>query len=218
MNNSNLISFYRLQALMLVLVLCVFTSDIMASEDVTYISYYRVSGVASNDVLNVRSGPNASYATVGSLAPNAAPVEVFRQQDGWAQVALSEQMGWVSMRFLAEISIPTIGSSTLPQGLTCGGTEPFWGLDLGAGQVTYSAMDQSPRAFNTIQADKFHNLGGSTNFVLGQRPNEQITAIISNQMCSDGMSDRDYPRRIDLLISTPNGTTGQSGCCQVRLN
>ena len=208
----------RLPALIMALAFSFFSFDIMAQDDLTFITYYRVSGVANNDVLNVRSGPNAASSLLGSLAPNASPIEVFSQQNGWAQVALDEQMGWVSKRFLSEISIPTIGKTPLPQGLTCAGSEPFWGLDIGAEQVNYSTMGQSARAFTIYDADKFHNLGGSTNFVLAQRSAEQITTIISNQVCSDGMSDRVYPRRIDLLLSTPSGTTGQSGCCHLPVN
>lgn len=150
--------------------------------------------------------------------PNAFPIEVFREKNGWAQVALSEQMGWVSMRFIDKILVPNIGKTTLPEGLVCGGTEPFWWLKIAGGRVNYSVTDQSERAFTIYDGDKFHNLGGSTSFIRAQRTGEQIATIISNQMCSDGMSDRDYPRRIDLLLSTPAATTGQSGCCHLPIN
>ena len=37
---------------------------------------YAVTGVASNDVLNIRARPDAGSAIIGSLAPDATGVEV----------------------------------------------------------------------------------------------------------------------------------------------
>jgi uncharacterized membrane protein len=204
-------------ALTLIATLPVISSDAAAQDISTSPRYFKVEGVASDDVLNARANPDSSAAIVGSFAHNASPVEVFREQNGWAQVTLDEQMGWVSMRFLKEATVSTIGKSTLPEGLSCGGTEPFWGLTISGGQIRYSNMDHSEQAYAISDADQFHHLGSSTNFVLAQGNGEQLTAVISNQMCSDGMSDRDYPRRIDLLSTKTGQTIGQSGCCNLPL-
>jgi len=211
--NSNTVTL--LIVLILVITLSIVSSDAIAQDISTSPRYFKVSGVASDDILNARANPDSSAVIVGKLVHNASRVEVFREQSGWAQVALDENMGWVSMRFLTEIKVSNIGKSTLPEGLSCGGTEPFWGLAISGSQIRYSSMDQSERTYAITEADRFHNLGGSTNFVLAQGSDEQLTAIISNQICSDGMSDRDYPRRIDLLSTKVGATIGQSGCCQV---
>jgi len=199
----------------LTLIFCIISSATIAQNNSTSPIYFKVSGVAINDVLNARAGPSSSSEIVGSLARNASPVEVFRQRNGWAQVTVGEQMGWVSKRFLSEIKVSNISKTTLPEGLSCGGTEPLWGLEIKGGQLNYTIMDQSKRVFVIYESDKFHNLGGSTSFVLAQGSGEQLTAIVSNQICSDGMSDRIYPRRIDLLFSINGNTVGQSGCCHL---
>ncbi len=187
------------------------------TDNLTYPSYFQVSGVAANDVLNVRMAPDSSSQVLGSLAPNAGPVEVFRVDGVWAQVALPEGMGWVSGHFLSPVQLQNIGDSALPEGLECGGTEPFWNLVMGNGQLNYSALGADDQSLVIFESGRFSNAGDSLNFVLAQGTGVQMSGIVSNQLCSDGMSDRTYPRRIDLLISSPDGTSGLSGCCNVSL-
>ncbi|HHS81944.1 MAG TPA: hypothetical protein ENJ68_00355, partial [Devosia sp.] len=45
----------------------------MAQGAVGGAAYFRVTGVASNDVLNIRQNASASSAIVGSLRPGAGP-------------------------------------------------------------------------------------------------------------------------------------------------
>ncbi len=59
-----------------------------------------VVGVASNDVLNVRSGPSASYAIVGRLENHACFVEVIAKQGRWFKIAKDGTTGWVNSRYL----------------------------------------------------------------------------------------------------------------------
>jgi uncharacterized membrane protein len=194
----------------------IFTSfAAIAQENITRPAYFRVIGVAANDVLNVRISPDASAQTIGSLAYNAFPIEVFQIEGNWAEVALPEGMGWVSAHFLEEISMPVIGESALPDGLACGGTEPFWNLEMAGGQIAYSALGQDDASFAIFDSGQFANVGGTVSFVLAQTSGAQLTGIVSDQLCSDGMSDRTYPRRIELLLSSPDGTIGLSGCCNV---
>jgi uncharacterized protein YgiM (DUF1202 family) len=67
----------------------------------------RVTGVAANDVLNVRSGPGTNYAVVGALA-NGAQVRNLRcQMQGparWCEIEMMTDMrerGWVNARYLS---------------------------------------------------------------------------------------------------------------------
>ncbi len=187
----------------------------LAQENVTQPAYYRVTGVASNDVLNVRQSANAAAPIIGSLAPNAFPVEVITAKDGWGYVAAQEGMGWVSLHFLQQISFARFAATNLPEGLTCGGTEPFWGLVMAGDKITYSALDQGKTDYLLVASGVSQNRGGATSFVIGQNNGKPLTGIVSNQICSDGMSDIDYARRIDLLISGAGGTSGYSGCCHI---
>jgi uncharacterized protein YgiM (DUF1202 family) len=59
-----------------------------------------VVGVASNDVLNVRSGPSASYAIVGRLANHACFVEVIAKHGRWFKITKDGTTGWVNSRYL----------------------------------------------------------------------------------------------------------------------
>jgi len=187
----------------------------LAQENITQPAYYRVAGVAGNDVLNVRQSANAAAPIVGSLAPNAFPVEVIKSNNGWGYVATSEGMGWVSLHFLQQISFARFAATNLPEGLTCGGTEPFWGLVMASDKIIYSALDQAAKTYFLVESGQMQNNGGATSFVIGQNNGAPLTGIVSNQLCSDGMSDIDYARRIDLLISGPGGTSGYSGCCHI---
>jgi len=190
---------------------------VVGQEYITQPAYYRVAGVAGNDVLNVRQLPNSSAPIVGALAPNAFPVEVIKTRDGWGYVAANEGMGWVSMHFLQQISFTKFANTNLPEGLSCGGVEPFWGLVMANNNITYSAVDEAERVYSLVESGQSQNLGGSTSFVIGQNNGAPLTGIVSDQICSDGMSDIDYGRRIDLLLSGPGGTTALGGCCQISL-
>ena len=59
-----------------------------------------VVGVASNDVLNVRSGPSASYAIVGRLTNHTCFVEVVSKRGRWFKIAKDSTTGWVNSRYL----------------------------------------------------------------------------------------------------------------------
>ncbi len=69
-------------------------------------STVRVTGVAANDVLNVRSGPGTGNPVVGALA-NGDSVRMLRCQDvgasRWCEIEMMTDMrerGWVNARFL----------------------------------------------------------------------------------------------------------------------
>jgi uncharacterized protein YraI len=85
--------------------------------------FYRVVGVASNDVLNIRSEPIASAPKIGSIPPGADGVRNLGCEGGlsfaewevaspaerdaarhnrWCRIAYGGVEGWVTGRFLAE--------------------------------------------------------------------------------------------------------------------
>lgn len=177
--------------------------------------YFRVTGLAADDVLNIRAAPTASAAVVGTFKPGAQPVEVLDIDKGWAQVITGEGMGWVHADYLEPIQMLPVAESALPAGLLCAGTEPFWRLRIDHKSVTYTAAGAGERVMNLVEAGGFAGVGPGTNFVVAAGENGGITAVVSNQLCSDGMSDRDYPRRIDVVLSDADGVSGLTGCCRV---
>ena len=196
---------------------------------------HEVTGVANGRSLPLRAGPKPAAETVGALAPGARDVEVVAVEFGpmgtrWARVALPEGGGWAEMRHLARQEGQD-GSGWLPP-LLCTGTEPFWSLDLGAGEIAGLAMDGRDPApvlvtRRTISANdpRSHGLtarwdgpeGDPAAFGITGAP---VTGVLRRAACSDGMSDRPYGIAIDLMAGTL-GADGLadvahlSGCCRL---
>lgn len=64
---------------------------------------YRVRGVESWDVLNVRAGPSSRNSIVGRLPPNAAGIACLGPcQGSWCRIGWRNVSGWVNMRYLGE--------------------------------------------------------------------------------------------------------------------
>jgi hypothetical protein len=62
---------------------------------------YRVAGVASNDVLNIRSGPDASSAIVSTIPPYGSGILMTGSCAGqWCPIDYRGSQGWVNRRYL----------------------------------------------------------------------------------------------------------------------
>ena len=180
-------------------------------------AYYEVYNVASDDVLNIRADSDSGAPIIGSLAYNASPVEVLKTEGNWGYVALNEGMGWVYMKFLRPVTLPTVGQSNIPVGLSCGGTEPFWGFSLAENSIQLSDMNEGEQAFNIVTAKNYQGRGGWDGFIIASGQQSMMTAVLSTDaQCSDGMSDLDFGWRVDMLITDAGGTNGKTGCCSMR--
>lgn len=178
-------------------------------------AYFRVTGVASNDVLNIRREASASSPIVGSFRPGAGPIEVLRVKRNWGLVSTGEQMGWVKMTFLAPVPVARFANSPLPEGLSCGGTEPFWGIYLNQGQVVYSTPEGVDENFTVVASGGFSGRGGPDGFFVANGSQSQLTGIVSARQCGDGMSERTYGWWVNLLLTDINGTNAFTGCCSL---
>lgn len=168
---------------------------------------YAVSGVAADDVLNIRAAPSAGAPVIGSYAPTRGRVEVIAlSEDGrWGRVGLPEGNGWVAMRFLVRESV---AGAAIPRPLRCLGTEPFWSVQLGEGGAVYSAPGAeialtpvteavAPEGYLALMADR---TGGTW------------TMLVDRRQCSDGMSDRVFGWQA-LVFRAGGGNALLSGCC-----
>lgn len=64
---------------------------------------FRVAGVASDDVLNVRDGPSADYSATGAILPDAVGVHIVgRCQAEWCPIVHGGVTGWVNSIYLIE--------------------------------------------------------------------------------------------------------------------
>jgi uncharacterized membrane protein len=185
--------------------------------------YFRVSGVAANDVLNIRAEPGGSSDILAELSPGAGPVEVLEVRgsgaSAWGRVHAADSDGWVSMRFLVPMEVATIPNTLIPEGLYCGGTEPFWGMSIrSAGGL---ALDTPDGEEPPLAIDKALTAVGRMHrfFITASGGGKRLTAAIGRyEQCSDGMSDRDYSWRIDLLVEDPahpDGIYSMEGCCRL---
>jgi len=186
-------------ALLLIVMLASAPSALAQSMDVT--------GVSADDVLNLRSEPRAGAPLAGALPPTASGVEILRRSNGWAYVKFGDQAGWASVRFLRLSMTFSGGQPPLP--LQCVGTEPFWSFSIDGGQSTFRTPETEPA---TAEIQKLEPSRNST-IVWLLRPGGGPVAsavIEARQACSDNMSDRVYPFRIN--IETRDGQL-LSGCC-----
>lgn len=163
-----------------------------------------VVGVAANDTLNLRAGPDAKAAKTGTLPPDAAGISVVAVDTkgaDWVKIAKGTVGGWVNAKFLAY-------ETGAPVRLTCTGTEPFWGMNVGYGFANLEfngdkskfAVDEpfTPAARPEPWLFQVH---GKPGFLLVAKPADK---------CSDGMSDQNYP--YSMLVRA--GDVFAEGCCK----
>ncbi len=182
-------------------------------------TYHRVTGVAADDTLNVRAEPSASSADIGDLPHDAVGIEVIETNASgdWGRIVWEEGNGWIATRFLAPDPQPGIGPTELPQGLLCSGTEPFWSLRLSGGGAVYSGIDGEALALSLTGALTPEARGPFPAILSHGGPTAATMSFIEPMVCSDGMSDRDYPWRALFLLSTAEGQRLLDGCCQLPL-
>ena len=171
---------------------------------------YAVTGVADDDVLNIRQGPSASDQIIGELGPYAFNIEVLETtSDGrWGKVPMPEGIGWVAMRFMEPVGQDD--PFTIPRPMTCVGTEPFWSLGLYPRGDEYSAMETGRRDL-TLLTERVAENGYFAQFEEG--PTLNRTLIIRKEQCGDGMSDREFGFSAFLFNDAPDGSDVQRGCC-----
>ncbi len=197
-------------------------SGVAAAQQVP--SLFDVANVASNDVLNIRARPDASSNKIGALAYDRMSIEVvsISKNGKWGLVNSQGMPGWVAMRFLRHVSAAT---QNLPAGLSCAGTEPFWGLSLqhdGLAQADWMMLGlpdgQQASVYNSYWSARPANRTDQTYAILLSSPatgaNVSAAGIIRAEVCSDGMSDQAYGYSINLIIRQPNQML-VSGCCSL---
>lgn len=173
---------------------------------------YAITGVDSDDTLNVRRTPDGAAPIVDQLPHDATALQViqFSLEGGWAYVSRGEQSGWVARRYLTPAPAET-DTYGLPATLTCFGTEPFWTIAFtpqGLRIITPSDAQTYPittPGFMLPDAQisrfgyRFEWMDNGT----------QVRAHILPGLCNDGMSDALYGLHyVDTRMTN-------SGCCSL---
>lgn len=179
-------------------------------------SLYDVTRVGPSSVLNVRAGPGTGNPVIGTLAPNATDVEIVAvdPSGGWGQLNLGEGAGWSSLRFLAEQpNVWTPGS--LPDPLTCLGTEPFWNVRVTAGGAVFETPETSQSLASVSALDTGIPDDVRRALVLAGG-GDRITATIAPEACNDGMSDRAFGLGTLVIVEEGGGAPRLlTGCCSI---
>jgi uncharacterized membrane protein len=181
----------------------------LRAED--YPAFHAVTGVAADDVLNIRARPDARSPIIGSLDPAATGVEVVGVSGNWALVNTGEGSGYASLRYLTREPGPAWNALQAP--LLCLGTEPFWSLEIdpAAGSTRYlTPEDQSPPPEPITGFWPAEPWAPSAAVGLSDG-----LAVLTGAECSDGMSDRSYGIAMDIFRTGPGGATRSSGCCRL---
>lgn len=177
---------------------------------------FDVTGVETDDVLNMRASPRGTGRKVGELAPDATGIEVteYSESGEWGRVNIGETTGWVSMEFMAERAPQ--GANYLEAPLICFGTEPFWSLATdGDGRVRLTDPGGIDTTWPLATAGISMNDAGRVQMAdLGTADNG-ATLSLRNLQCSDGMSDAVFALSVGVLLRG-NETAVMSGCCTLQ--
>jgi uncharacterized membrane protein len=167
-----------------------------------------VTGVAFDDVLNLRTEPRSSAPLAGALPPTAFGIEALKRADGWVYVRSGKLEGWAAARFLRPQFVP---GERPPSPLQCVGTEPFWSFTLDGNSLSYSTPDLKPAPSPVAAVQQSRNSTIVWRVVPKDGPVASAT-IEAHQACSDGMSDRVFS--FSARVETRDGML-LSGCCDV---
>ena len=181
-------------------------------------TYHRVVGVADDDTLNIRSAPSASADDIGDLASDATGIEVtgFSDDETWARIGAGERDGWVATRYLQADAVQTFPQTSVPHGLICGGTEPFWALGLYGRDARYSHPGDGDIDFAFDSAAVADGRRGTPALItIANDRNEVIEATLTGTTCSDGMSDRTYGWSVTMQLIAMGKRRFLSGCCSL---
>lgn len=190
----------------------VLIAPLRASEG--FPALHDVTGVADDDVLNIRAEPDAQSAELGALPHDATGIEVIRTRDGWGLVNTDERSGWAAMRHLVRQDGE---GGLLTQRFTCFGTEPFWSLSATQGHsATLTTPSDPPRVYAIGPLQSAANRSDRASLSGMGADGQGMNAAIRRAACSDGMSDRAFGLDIDLLLSRDDGPRHLSGCCSLR--
>lgn len=173
---------------------------------------YSIQGVAEDDTLNVRTQPDTSAAVIATLDPKHAAVlwtgmSSSSEKSSWWRIATPEFEGWVNARFLARAAAIVPETPTL----LCAGNEPFWALHV---RPDGSAKcEESCAGPDGLRAAVDREAPGQWAIrVTNADATPFLAALVTQQTCSDGMSDFSYA--LSVRMQGPRDAA-YAGCCRL---
>lgn len=206
----------RSPSALLMIVALLWAGPVVAQDAARYPGLHAVTGVAANDILNIRNAPNARADIIGWFPPDDTGVEVIALSANgrWGKVSRGPRPGWASMAYL--IPVPG-GQDPRRWPVFCTGTEPFWSLhfDATAGTARWSAPDESSLTYAMSLAAPQGFDDPPRMAATLRTEGEAITLMTRAEQCSDGMSDRGFGLSVDLLRNGTGGARHLRGCCSM---
>ena len=193
----------------LALILTLIAAPAWATQEYVLPTLFDVTGVAPDDVLNIRDAPSASGAIIGTLAHDATGIEVIGETRGWAQVNTGERSGWVHPRYLM-YRTDVWPAEGLPENFSCYGTEPFWSLRVDGDALIYDQPDGTDPPAPIRHIFSTGAFRDPTRAVLAG----DMTLFATPKLCSDGMSDRLFGLEA-MLIRGGAAPRMMTGCCSI---
>lgn len=190
-----------------------FSSNVLAEE------FYAVRDVNADDYLNVRSQAGAQAMIVTMIPHDATTVRLTGKETKlgratWVKVHWEGKRGWVNRRYLIKVGkqtpVTAQKKTKATATLRCGGTEPFWSIDISSNKASFKPMDGESMSLPvTFRSQSANN---PTIAAVDARNKERNITLFLQKVaeCSDGMSDIDYPFRVTTII---NNKAVYSGCC-----
>jgi hypothetical protein len=170
---------------------------------------------APADGLTVRAAPGGE--PVGTLA-RGHRVEATAVDGVWVRFALGEVDAWAAVDALRPVEVPWLGSTRLPVGLVCSGTEPFWSLTLAPEAIVWRTPE-AETPWGLFAAAPATGRPAFPVLLTLMRESRSMLAIIRPGACSDGMSDRTQAWHAEVVTQTPDGAGGvltlHTGCCRL---
>jgi uncharacterized protein YgiM (DUF1202 family) len=173
---------------------------------------FTVTGVSANDVLRVRAAPDASANRLADLQPGGIVAVLAPAGGNWVRVSLSDgSNGYVNARYLTPGGGTTTGTG-MQTGLRCAGTEPFWQFNIARdGRTRFEdAGNAAPPVFSRLAGVSGFGFMASYPFDF-QTAN--VVGKLDTRLCSDGMSDIDYPFSLQLDAPLGGAMRSVTGCC-----
>ena len=169
--------------------------------------FYRVVGVASNDVLNIRAQPTSRSEIIGAFSYNNSLLEVTGREGKWARVNLEENSGWIHSGYIEPVNLPTYSHTNLPNGLKCYGEEPFWTVTLHDGEI--NVWHQNFVASKNYILSAVENTGKEYLLSGVSKSGDEVAIFIKDEIASSLMAETFFNWSTSLYldgVEVPNGT------------
>lgn len=178
-------------------------------------AYFKVTE-ALDDHLNVRAEPTATSNDIGNIKPGAQPFEILETDSSgqWGKILWLDRTAWVALKYMEPIQLPMLQNTSVPIGLICAGTEPFWTIEVESAEASLFSTPEADIPMSIANVDVSKNTAEYPVAIEMRTENFAALTVVRRQACSDGMSDTNYNWAVDVVLQPDLSLL--SGCCVKR--